>query len=262
MKLEGEQVLLRVYLDSTETYGMNSAAEAIVQRAHDQDIAGATVIQGIMGLDFEGRLLDAGSQFIADQLPLVIEIVDHVADIGRFLPSIREIVPKAVITLERAHVMLYRQSRVAADHAKAHLEVPGPVPDLSTLPSAEEYPIMKFCEDAQQLRIFIDESDTIEHQPLYRMIVLKARELGMAGATVVKGMMGFGAASRIHSDNLLELSSDLPVMIEIVDAAEKVEKLLPFLDEWIHEGLVTVECVRVIKLRKLAEVHAAAGPAH
>src|SRR5581483_3643079 len=109
MKLEGEQILLRVYLDSSEKYGTKSAAEAIVQRAHDEDLAGATVIQGMMGLDFEGRLLEAGSQFISDQLPLVIEIVDHMADIGRFLPSIREIVPRAVITLERAHVVLYRQ---------------------------------------------------------------------------------------------------------------------------------------------------------
>ena len=108
---------------------------------------------------------------------------------------------------------------------------------------------MQIPHDAVLLRIFIGESDRWEHRPLYEAIVLKARELHLAGATVLRGPMGFGANSRMHTANLLELSSDLPVVIEIVDSADKVENLLPFLDETVAEGLITIEGVRVLRYR-------------
>jgi PII-like signaling protein len=108
---------------------------------------------------------------------------------------------------------------------------------------------MKIPEHGKLLRIFIGESDRWQHQPLFEAIVLKARELGLAGATVLRGPMGFGASSRLHTAKILRLSMDLPMIIEIVDAAEKIEQFLPALDEMVHEGLVTVEDVRVIKYR-------------
>ena len=108
---------------------------------------------------------------------------------------------------------------------------------------------MKLSESGQLLRVFIGESDLWHDQPLYRAIVLKARELGLAGATVLRGPMGFGANSRVHTTKLLELSTDLPVVVEIVDSAEKIETLLPFLDEAVAEGLVTIEGVRVLHYR-------------
>ena len=108
---------------------------------------------------------------------------------------------------------------------------------------------MRQSENGQLLRVFIGESDTWQGQPLYRVIVLKARELGLAGATVLKGPMGFGANSLLHTTKLLELSTDLPIVIEIVDTAERVQTLLPFLDEAVTEGLVTIEEVRVLKYR-------------
>lgn len=100
-------------------------------------------------------------------------------------------------------------------------------------------------EDAILLRIFIGETDLYHGKPLYEQIVLKARELGLAGATVVRGIMGFGAASRIHTAKLLRLSEDLPVIVEIVDTEEKTSRMFPFLEEVIREGLVTTEKVRV-----------------
>jgi PII-like signaling protein len=108
---------------------------------------------------------------------------------------------------------------------------------------------MKLPEEALLLRIFIGESDRWQHQPLYEAIVLKARELHLAGATVLRGPMGFGAASRIHTAKILRLSMDLPMVIEIVDTEEKVNTLLPFLDEMMGGGLVTLEKVRVIHYR-------------
>ena len=108
---------------------------------------------------------------------------------------------------------------------------------------------MRLSEFGQLLRVFIGEADVWHGQPLYRAIVLKARELGLAGATVLKGPMGFGANSVLHTTKLLELSRDLPIVVEIVDTAEKIQTLLPFLDEAVSEGLVTIEEVRVLKYR-------------
>lgn len=99
------------------------------------------------------------------------------------------------------------------------------------------------------LRIFIDETDTWQGKPLYEVIVKKARNLNMAGATVMRGIMGFGADSRIHTAKVLRLSEDLPVVVEIVDEQDKIDAFIPFLDEVVKEGLITRERVNVIKYR-------------
>jgi hypothetical protein len=108
---------------------------------------------------------------------------------------------------------------------------------------------MKLPQDALLLRVFIGESDRYQGRPLYEQIVIKARELNLAGATVLRGVMGFGAASRIHSAKLLDLSVDLPMVVEIVDTEENINKLMPFIDETVQEGLVTMEKMRVVKYR-------------
>jgi uncharacterized protein len=108
---------------------------------------------------------------------------------------------------------------------------------------------MRLPENGHLLRIFIGESDKWHGQPLYEAIVLKARELHLAGATVLRGPMGFGAHSRLHTAKILRLSEDLPIVIEIVDSKEKIDTLLPFIDQAVNEGLVTLEEVRVIKYR-------------
>ena len=99
----------------------------------------------------------------------------------------------------------------------------------------------------QILRIYIGESDRWHHQPLYEAIVLKAREAGLAGATVFRGAMGFGASSHLHTAKILRLSMDLPVLIEIVETQEKIAAFLPVVDEMVGEGLVTLEEVRILK---------------
>lgn len=108
---------------------------------------------------------------------------------------------------------------------------------------------MRLPENGVLLRIFIGETDKLKDKPLYEAIVLKARELNMAGATVTRGILGFGADSRIHSAKILQLSEDLPVVIEIVDSKENIEKILPFLDQNVTEGLITMEDVHVVKYR-------------
>src|SRR5512139_2791574 len=112
---------------------------------------------------------------------------------------------------------------------------------------------MQIPHEAVLLRVFIGESDRWEHKPLYEAIVLKAREMHLAGATVLRGPMGFGKSSRLHTAKILRLSMDLPMVIEIVDTEEKIEGFLPVLDEMMKKGLVTLEKVRVIDYRGEAD---------
>ncbi len=108
---------------------------------------------------------------------------------------------------------------------------------------------MTLPSSGQLLRIFIGESDRWHHQPLYEAIVLKAREKGLAGATVLRGAMGFGASSHLHTAKILRLSMDLPVVIEIVDTPQKIAAFVPILDEMVSEGLVTLEKVEILHYR-------------
>src|ERR1019366_1613999 len=108
---------------------------------------------------------------------------------------------------------------------------------------------MQIPNDAMLLRIFIGESDRWEHKPLYEAIVLAAREVPLAGATVLRGPMGFGKPSRLHTAKILRLSMDLPLVIEIVDSEEKINSFLPTLDKMIGGGLVTLEKVKVLHYR-------------
>ncbi len=108
---------------------------------------------------------------------------------------------------------------------------------------------MTLPEDAYLLRIFIGEDDKAEGRPLYQLLVEKAREHGMAGATVLRGFLGFGGSSRVHTAKILRLSEDLPVIVEIVDTEERIQGFLPLLDELITEGLVTMEKAKVITYR-------------
>ena len=106
---------------------------------------------------------------------------------------------------------------------------------------------MKLHEQGLLLRIFIGESDRYHGKPLYEAIVHKAKELELAGATVLRGISGFGARSKLQTTKFLRLSSDLPLIIEIVDSEEYINRLLPFLDEAVADGLITLEKVQVIK---------------
>lgn len=108
---------------------------------------------------------------------------------------------------------------------------------------------MKIEEDDILLRIFIGETQKHQGKLIYETIVLKARELDLAGATVIRGIMGFGADKRMHTVKILELTENLPMIVEIVDTEENIKKIIPFLDEVIEKGFVTFEKVHVFKYR-------------
>ena len=106
---------------------------------------------------------------------------------------------------------------------------------------------MQIPKNAILLRIFMGENDRFGHQPLYEAVVLKAREMHLGGATVLRGPMGFGHSSRLHTAKILRLSEDLPLLIEIVDSEEKINEFLPVLDGMMSSGLVTLEKVQVLQ---------------
>lgn len=112
---------------------------------------------------------------------------------------------------------------------------------------------MEVPQTALLLRVFLGESDKYGHQPLHEAIVLKARELHLAGATVLRGPMGFGKSSRLHTAKILRLSGDLPMVVEIVDSEEKVRAFLPTLEGMMDSGLITIEKVEVVRYGKPAD---------
>lgn len=108
----------------------------------------------------------------------------------------------------------------------------------------------KIASQAKRLRIYIGETDHYKGRSLYQALVEKAKELDLAGATVFRGLMGYGANSRIHTAKIIALSSDLPMMVEIIDSEEYINKFLPYLDEMVQEGMVTIDDIEVIKYGK------------
>ena len=106
---------------------------------------------------------------------------------------------------------------------------------------------MQMPKDAVLLRMFFGENDRFEHRPLYEAIVMKAREMHLAGATVLRGPMGFGHSSRLHTAKILRLSFDLPIVVEIVDTEARINEFLPVLDGMLTSGLVTLEKVQVLQ---------------
>jgi PII-like signaling protein len=248
MKLEGEQTLLRVFLTSTDKYSWwSTAADALITRAVRRGLVGETTLEGFLGLDAGGKVVEPGRWALVEHRPLVLEFFDSPRVIGGFLPDLVEVVRHGLATLERAHVLAYRRRAAEAAGFASHL-VPGRPEPAAYLPSPEEFPIMLTAVDGQLLRIFVDDTDTFEGQPVYRAIVGKAHDLGMTNAVVLRAPMGFGTHRRVHTDRFPDYVTDLPVLVEVVGTAEEIARLLPFLDEAVPEGLVTIEGVKMLRL--------------
>jgi uncharacterized protein len=247
VKLEAEQVLCRVQLSNRARHGTEPLYEWIVEQSRHEDLQGATVLKGFMGLQPDGTIVREHTWSVAHEVPVVVEVVEEPRQIEKLLARVEPVMRGGTITLERAHVVLYRgnQSDASARERAPRRDVIA-TQDAS---AAWEVKTVKIPEQGVLLRIFIGESDREKgrDRPLYEAIVERAREAHLAGATVLRGPMGFGRHSRMHAAKLLELSSDLPIVIEIVDAEEKVNAFVPVVDELVTEGLVTLEAVRVLK---------------
>lgn len=243
MRTDAEQVLCRVQVSSRARHGLSPLFEWIVHVARREGLQGATVLKGVHGLRADGALLGERSWAPVQDLPVVVEVVDTPARIEALIRVVEPALAGATVTLERARVLV---SRAGGD---ADPPPPAAIVAAQEDGAAGEVHTMQVPEHGALLRIFIGESDRdpATGRPLYEAIVLRAREARLAGATVLRGPMGFGRHSRVHAAKVLELSTDLPIVIEIVDAEEKIAAFLPVVDGLVTEGLVTIEAVRVLK---------------
>jgi hypothetical protein len=243
MSRQGEQVLFRAYLQSADRPPHTPTHERLIIAARQQDLAGATVLRGILGYGSQGLIKQSVWSLVEHQ-PVIVEIVDASERIAAFVEGTAgRLMIGGMVTLERANVMLYRQ-RYQDEPSRLSLGVL--LQPLSTVPRIAEGTNMTANTQGVLLRIFIGESDRFEGQPLYEAIVQKAREVGLAGATVLRGSEGFGAHSVVHTASLLGMSQDLPIVIEIVDVEEKIELLLPYLETMVREGMITMEHVAIL----------------
>jgi PII-like signaling protein len=244
MSLIGEQTLLRAYLDSADRWPHTPTYQRIVQAARSQKLAGATVLRGIFGYGAHG-IIEPSNWSLASHVPLIVEIVDTADKIADFIRGpLDKILVDGILTLERAAVMMYRHT--VDDDQRLELRLAGARKPLSTVPRIQSGSDMNINENGVLLRVFAGESDRFENRPLYQAIVQKVRELGLAGATVLRGSEGFGANSVVHKSALLEMSTDLPILIEIVDTDEKIRLLLPHLEAMVKEGMITMEHVVIL----------------
>lgn len=245
MKHEAEQILCRFHLSNVVRHGAEPLYQWILATARREDLRGATVLKGVMGLRADGTILHESRWRLTQEVPVIVEVVDGPRQVERLLARVEPVFPAGEITLERAHVAIYRAGDADPKSRAERTDV------IATrgASTAWEAKTMKLPEAGVLMRIFIGESDRDRQRnlPLYESIVQHAREAHLAGATVLKGPMGFGRHSRVRSAGLLDMSMDLPVVIEIVDTEDKINAFVPIVDELVSEGLVTLEAVRVLK---------------
>jgi PII-like signaling protein len=219
---------LVVYVNEGEHYKSLPVYEAVVRFLHRHGCAGATVTRGIAGYGASGRIHEAHLFSLTEDVPVRIEAVDSEQKINALLPFIYDMVEHGLIEVQETEVIKYTpgKTRVEVEHPMKHEKLEG---------------------RAKMLRIHIGEDDTWEGEPLYEVIVKRLRMMDIAGATVYRGVMGYGAQQRVHRSGWLGLSRDLPVMIAVIDTEEKIRRVLPVLDEMVDEGLIALSDVEIIK---------------
>jgi PII-like signaling protein len=219
---------LVVYVNEQEKYKGQPAYEAIVQFLYKHGCAGATVTKGVAGYGASGELHTARVFSISEDVPMRIEAIDSDQKITALLPWVHEMVGSGLIEVQETEILKYTTHEAA--------------------PAEEPYMKHEKLEGkAKMLRIHIGEDDRWEGEPLHEAIVKKLRMMDIAGATVYRGVMGYGAQQRVHKAGWLGLSTDLPIMISVIDTEEKIRGVLPVLDEMVDEGLIALSDVEIVK---------------
>ena len=219
---------LVIYVNARQHYGGEPVYEAVVRFLHRHGCAGATVTRAIAGYGTSGKLHEAHLFSLTDDVPMRIEAVDSEQKIMALLPWIYDMVERGLIEVQDTEVVKHTTHKPEAEGEQAMKHE-------------------KLAGQAKMLRIYIGADDRWEGEPLHEAIVKKLRMMDIAGATVYRGLMGYGAQQRLHKPGWLGLSSDLPIMITVVDTEEKIKRVLPVCDEMVDEGLVVLSDVEIIK---------------
>lgn len=228
MLQKGPAKKLVVYVNTLQHYKSKPVYEAIVEFAHRHGCSGATVTKAVSGYGRSGKVHEAHLFSITEDVPMRVEVVDSEQKINALLPFIYDMVDKGLIEVQDTQVIKHttHQAQAEETHAMKHEKLEG---------------------SAKLLRIYIGEDDRWEDEPLHEAIVKKLRMMDIAGATVYRGLIGYGAQNRVHRSGFLGLSKDLPIMLSVIDTEEKIRGVLPVLDEMVDEGLIALSDVEIIK---------------
>jgi PII-like signaling protein len=214
---------LVVYVSENERRGGKPVWREVLDALRKHGVAGATATRGLMGFGHTGKLHEALSPDVPPDLPVTVEAIDEDAAIDRALPDVDALIPAGLVAVHDVQVLKARQ------HKREE-------------PSVQH---QKLTGKAKMLRIHIGAKDTWEGEPLFDALVKRFHQLDLAGATVYRGIEGYGASGRIHKRAVWR-SEDEPITVVIVDSAEKIEKALPYLDQMIGHGMVAISDVDVI----------------
>ena len=208
---------MRIFIGENDKWNGKPLHNALIESMRANDIAGVTVYQGILGYGANRRIHKDAALHLSHDRPMMLSVVDTEERLRAFLPVLGR------------HGAARPGGFLRCGRHQVHAQLP-------RSRTQEGGALMKLEGKAKMLRIHFGEDDKWNDKPLYRAIVEKCRELDLAGATVFRGIEGYGASTLIHRSHLLSFSSDAPIMVSVIDSEEKIQKLLPFLDEMVDEG--------------------------
>ena len=227
MLLAGKAVKVSIYLNEDSTYHGASTYSGIIDFLFYRGVSGATVLKGVAGFGADHHLHSSNFVEISDQLPMKIEFIESREKVDELLGKLEQMVGTGMIEVQETIVAKAAQSSKAKK-----------APSLSPL---------KIEGRARIMRIYIGESDRWKDIPLYKALVEAMRANDIAGVTVYRGILGYGAHRRIHKDKPLHLSHDSSIMLSVIDTDEKLQAFLPRIEQMVQEGLVVLSDVDVIK---------------
>ena len=226
MLAKGKVKKLTIYVSEGDTRHGKPTFIVLVELAKKHGIAGATVTRGIMGYSGDGQIHTAHLVEAGGHLPLKVEIVDEAANIDRILPDVYDIVDEGLIEVTETEVVKFKPSARKPTQEAPHVKLEG---------------------KAKMLRIFIEALDKWEGEPLHEAIVKRLRQLDIAGVTVFRGVLGYGANGRVHRHTMLR--HDEPIELVVVDTEEKLKQALPAIDHMIQGGMIVMSDVDVVYYR-------------
>jgi PII-like signaling protein len=241
-----QATLLRVYSKAVEKWHGVPLYRAIVEAARRLHVAGASIFPVELGYGSHRQLHDVASEYASFEIPIVVEIVDAAERVAELVRELETMVGEGLIVLNPAHVRRYTHATEPkqADRSEG---AASPAAHSGRLSGEEGTSPMKIEGEGKRVTVYVGSADTWGGRNLAVAIVEQCRKMGLAGATVTRGIMGFGKHSVIHKAHLLGLSDDLPEKIEVVDKPEEIERLLPVLDQMMGGGLIVVEDVHVVR---------------
>lgn len=217
-----------VYVAEDQQYHGSSAYAAILDFLFFHGVSGATVTRGIAGFGADHHLHTTRLADLAVHLPVKVEFIETTAKVEELLPKLHEMVGTGLIEMQDTTIVKPAEKKRAR-------------------PTRNESPPLKREGKAKMMSIYFGENDKWNGKPLHEAIVNGLRAHDIAGVTVYRGILGYGANRRIHKDATLSLSHDRPILLSVVDTEEKLRKFIPILDEMVHQGLVALSSVDVIQ---------------